>query len=340
MYGERDNPYAALSWLGQRLESTLAPEAVLPIIVETVAQTLKLPYAAISLSMPSDASVSDEHYPIVATYGSPVADALSIPLVYQGETIGALIVGSRAGETFSTADRHLLDDLARQAGVAVHAVRLTRDLQRSRQRLVTTREEERRRLRRDLHDGLGSQLAALHLRADTLRTLIPDEATAARELVSELRDEIHDAIGDIRRLVYELRPPALDELGLIGAMRALAAQSTSHNGLQVTIDAKEPLPQLPAAVEVAAYRITQEALANVVHHSNARNCVVRLKFAEDLSMEIEDNGVGLPAISQAGVGLRSMRERAAELGGTCIVENSLNSGVRVVVRLPLPSEAE
>jgi len=187
---------------------------------------------------------------------------------------------------------------------------------------------------------LGSQLAALHLRADTLRTLIPDEATAARELVSELRDEIHDAIGDIRRLVYELRPPALDELGLIGAMRALAAQSTSHNGLQVTIDAKEPLPQLPAAVEVAAYRITQEALANVVHHACARDCVVRLKFAEDLSMEIEDNGVGLPAISQAGVGLRSMRERAAELGGTCIVENSLNSGVRVVVRLPLPSEAE
>ncbi|MBM2850810.1 MAG: Two component signal transduction histidine kinase, partial [Anaerolineales bacterium] len=340
MYGERDDPYAVLSRLGQRLEGTLAPEAVLPIIVETVAQTLKLPYVAIALAMTPDSASPDEAFPIVAAYGSPTADPLRLPLVYQAETVGALIVGPRAGETFSPADRRLLDDLARQAGVAAHAVRLTADLQRSRERLVTTREEERRRLRRDLHDGLGSQLAALHLRADTLRTMIPHDPAAAEAVVVELRDEIRAAIADIRRLVYELRPPALDELGLAGALRSLAAQYTSADGLRVVIDAPEPLPPLPAAVEVAAYRIAQEALTNVVRHARARTCMIRLTLAEDLRLEIKDDGIGLPSQPHAGVGLRSMRERAAELGGTCAAETALDGGAQVLVRLPLPPTKE
>ena len=336
MYGERDDPYVVLSRLGQRLEGTLAPEAVLPIIVETVAQTLKLPYAAISLAMPSDSSRSNEAFPIVAAYGSPTTDPLRLPLVYQAETIGVLIVGPRAGESFSSADRRLLDDLARQAGVAVHAVRLTADLQRSRERLVTAREEESRRLRRDLHDGLGSQLAALHLRAGTLRTLIPHDLAAADAGVVELQAEIRAAIADIRRLVYELRPPALDELGLAGALRGLAAQCTAADGLQVRLDVPEQLPPLPAAVEVAAYRIAQEALTNVVRHARARTCEIRLMLADDLRLEIKDDGIGLSPEQHAGVGLRSMHERAAELGGTWAVETLLGGGTKVRVRLPLP----
>lgn len=340
MYGERDDPYAVLSRLGQRLEGTLAPEALLPIIVETVAQTLKLPYVAIALAMTPDSVSPEEAFPIVAAHGSPTADPLRLPLVYQAETVGALIVGPRAGGTFSPADRRLLDDLARQAGVAAHAVRLTADLQHSRERLVTTREEERRRLRRDLHDGLGSQLAALHLRADTLRAMIPRDPAAAEAVVVELRDEIRAAIADIRRLVYELRPPALDELGLAGAMRSLAAQYTSADGLRVVIDAPESLPPLPAAVEVAAYRIAQEALTNVARHARARTCMIRLTLAEDLRLEIKDDGIGLPAQPHAGVGLRSMRERAAELGGTCAAETALDGGAQVLVRLPLPPARE
>jgi signal transduction histidine kinase len=333
MYGERDDPYAVLSRLGQRLEATFAPEAVLPTIVETVAQALKLPYVAVTL-------MQDEAYTTVAEHGRVVGELIRLPLTYQGETVGALIVGQRAGETFSPADRRLLDDLARQAGVAAHAVRLTANLQRSRERLVTTREEERRRLRRDLHDGLGSQLAALHLRADTLRTMIPHDPAAAEAVVVELRDEIRAAIADIRRLVYELRPPALDELGLAGAMRSLAAQYTSADGLRVVIDAPEPLPPLPAAVEVAAYRIAQEALTNVVRHARARTCMIRLTLAEDLRLEIKDDGIGLPSQPHAGVGLRSMRERAAELGGTCAAETALDGGAQVLVRLPLPPARE
>lgn len=335
MYGPgRDDPYMALSRLGQRLEGTLAPEAILPNIVEVVAQTLKLPYVAIALARPSDSLSSTETFPVVAAYGSSTPDSLRLPLVYQSETIGALIVGPRAGERFSSADLRLLDDLARQAGMAVHAVRLTADLQRSREQLVAAREEERRRLRRDLHDGLGSQFAALHLRADTLRALIPTAPAEAEAVAIELRDEIRAAVADIRRLVYELRPPALDELGLAGAMRALAAQRTSANGLHVIIDAPEPLPPLPAAVEVAAYRIVQEALTNVVRHARAHTCRIRLALADDLRLEIKDDGIGLPIHYLTGVGLRSMRERAAELGGTCAVETAGEGGARVLACLP------
>lgn len=332
IYGERDDPYAALARLGRRLEGTLAPEAVLPTIVETVAQTLKLPYAAIALAASAEAAGADS---IIAAYGAPAADPLRLPLVYQAETIGALIAGPRAGESFSAADRRLLEALARQAGAAVHAVQLTADLRRSREQLVTAREEERRRLRRDLHDGLGSQFAGLHLRADTLRGLIAKDPAAAQAVAVELRDEIRAAIADIRRLVYALRPPALDELGLAGALRALAGQCTSADGLQVSISAPEVSPPLPAAVEVAAYRIAQEALANVVRHAQARHCAIRLALAGEVQLEVSDDGRGLPAGTPPGVGLRSMRERAEELGGTCRVEPNAGGGARVVARLPL-----
>src|SRR5215204_7283522 len=149
MYGERDDPYAVVSRLGRRLEATLARDRMLPTLVETIAEALKLPYAAILLK-------DGEEFRTAAAYGSPRGEPETLPLVYQREEIGRLVIAPRApGEGFSVADRRLLEDLARQAEIAVHAVRLTADLQRSRERLVTTREEERRRLRRDLHDGLG-----------------------------------------------------------------------------------------------------------------------------------------------------------------------------------------
>jgi signal transduction histidine kinase len=257
MYGERDDPYAVLSRLSQRLEATLAPNAVLPTIVETIAQTLRLPYVAIALTTTDDRRpttddrrlttddateddatssivhrppsilgrpTTDQRFDIIAAHGAPPITLSSCHLVilsYQGETIGQLILATRApGETFSAADRRLIEDLARQAGIAAHALRLTNDLQRSRERLITAREEERRRLRRDLHDGLGSTLAGLNLQVGALRVLITSDPPAADALVADLRTDIRAAINDVRRLAYELRPPALDELGLVGALRA------------------------------------------------------------------------------------------------------------------------
>ena len=333
MYGERDDPYAVISHLGRRLEAALAPGSVLPTIAETIAQALKLPYAAILLK-------EGEKFRTAAAYGSPLGEPETFPLVYQREEIGRLVLSARApGEVFSNADRSLLEDLARQAEIAVHAVRLTSDLQHSRERLVATREEERRRLRRDLHDGLGGQLAGLNVQAGTLRRLIPRDPAAADELVVELRDELRSAIADIRRLVYDLRPPALDDLGLVEALRRLAERYGSESGqLRVSVKAPEDLPNLPAAVEVAVYRIAQEALTNVAHHAQAQNCVVQLAVDEDVALEIIDDGVGIPKERGAGVGLSSMRERASELGGSCVVEPAPEGGTQVLVRLPLPKE--
>jgi signal transduction histidine kinase len=333
MYGERDDPYAVISRLGRRLEAALAPDTVLPTVAETIAQALKLPYAAVLLK-------EGEGFRTAAAYGSPRGEPETLPLIYQRVEIGRLVLSPRApGEGFSDEDRSLLEDLARQAEVAVHAVRLTTDLQHSRERLVATREEERRRLRRDLHDGLGAQLAGLNVQAGTLRRLIPRDPDAANELVVELREELRGAIADIRRLVYDLRPPALDNLGLVEALRQLAERYGSKDEpLAVLVEAPEDLPDLPAAVEVAVYRITQEALTNVVRHARARTCVVRLIVDEGVTLEIVDDGVGIPEERSAGVGLSSMHERASELGGSCVFEPAPKGGTQVLVRLPLSRE--
>ncbi len=332
MYGERDDPYAVLRRLGQRLKATGAPEAVLPAIVETVAQSLKLPYAAIALRQ------QDGAFETVAAHGSLRAESMVLPLAYSGETIGQLILSPRApGERFDPADRRLLDDLARHAETATYAVRLTADLQRSRERLVNAREEERRRLRRNLHDGLGPQLATVTLKLDAARNLLAREPHAADALLTGLKAQIQAAISDIRRLVYDLRPPALDELGLIPAIQEQAV-SYGQTGLSVSLEAPETLPPLPAAVEVAAYRIVQEALTNIVRHARTRSCRVRISIGEKLQLEIADDGIGLPEDRRTGVGLSSMRERAAELGGTCTVEPSGPAGgTRVLACLPLPA---
>ena len=328
MYGDRDDPYRVISRLGQRLEATLAPDAVLPTIVETVAQALRLPYAAVSLQQ-------GKEFLTTAFYGSARGELVRLPLIYQNEAVGELVLAARAaGESFTPADRALLSDLARQVGIAAHAVRLTIDLQRSRERLVTAREEERRRLRRDLHDGLGPQLASLTLKLETARNRLAHDALADT-LLSELAERTQATIADIRRLVYALRPPALDELGLVSALRELTLQYSDQVAIQ--LNAPDCLPELPAAVEVAIYRIAQEALTNVVRHAAARHCDMRLALDESaglLTLAIQDDGCGLPPSRPVGVGMTSMRERAEELGGTWTIEQVPAGGTRAFARLP------
>jgi signal transduction histidine kinase len=353
LYGERDEPSRVLTHLGQRLEATLTPEAVLPAIVETVAQALKLPAAAIRWAAAEGGS---EPY-IGASYGDMTVQPpqTCVPLVYQQETVGELVLALRKpGEFLTTADQRFLRHLAPQIGVAVHAVRLTADLkqlnadlQRSRTQLVTAREEERRRLRRDLHDGFGSVLASLNWRAGALRPVLHRDPVAAEALVVELQHTIQAAIGDIRRLVYNLRPPALDELGLIGALHEQAvklrtvAERDRSLELQVEVCVPETLPLLPAAVEVAAYRIIQEALTNIARHAHANHCSLLLSCTEELlEIDILDDGGGLPAAHHIGVGLLSMRERAAELGGSCEVQRVAEGGTRVHAALPLLKDEE
>jgi signal transduction histidine kinase len=330
MYGERDDPYRVLTRVGERVGAALAPEAALQAIAETLAHAMKSPYVAITLRQADTITPGVSH-------GTPGGELLCLPLEYQGETVGELLVAPRGPrEEFSPADRHLLGDLARQIGPAAHAVRLTAELQRSRERLVLAREEERRRLRRDLHDGLGPVLASLFQRLDSAAGLVERDPKAAVALLGGLREQVKVTLGDIRRLVYALRPPALDEFGLVAAIREHAAQHEAADGLRVLVTAPDALPPLPAAVEVAAFRIALEALTNVVRHAHARTCHIRLELTDALQLEISDDGTGLPDSLRTGVGLTSMRERAAELGGQCRIEPDPAGGTRVCARLPVP----
>ena len=338
MYGERDDPYAVLTRLGHRLESTLAPDAVFATIVQTVAESLKLPYASVELNGDDGESKLEVAFP--STIPVPPTELTSLPLTYQGEVIGQMRLAPRApGEAFSPADRVLLEDFARQAGVAAHAIRLTTDLQRARERIVSAREEERRRMRRDLHDGLGAQLAALNMQVGAIQKLVSNDPEAANTMLDELRAEIKSSIADIRRVVYDLRPPALDELGLVSTLRDQVMQF-SNSTVQFKTEFPDSLPPLPAAVEVAVYRIAQESLANVVRHSEARNCTFQLSLGDDLRLEISDDGTGLPTDYNPGVGLRSMRERAEELGGHCEVVSVPGRGTRVMAYLPITRYAK
>jgi signal transduction histidine kinase len=335
LYGDRDEPYQLLTRLGQRLEGTLSPEEALASMAQTLCDALKLPYAAISVDQ------GDLPALLVAA-GEPVADVSTLPLSYQGVSVGALTLGARGpGEAWNPADQRLFADLARQIGVAAHAVRLhtttarlAEELQQARAQLVAAREEERRRLRRDLHDSLGASLALLAIQIDSARDMVDGQPAEARELLAEATASAQSTIADVRRLVHNLRPPALDELGLDGALRAQAV-ALLQNRTQLTLDAPEPLPPLPAAVEVAAYRIAQEALTNVVRHAQARHCWVWLSVGDGLELLVCDDGVGLRPERRAGVGLSSMVERARELGGSCVVELNEPRGTRVRAWLPL-----
>ncbi len=329
LYGARAEPYRVLTELSRRLAVSIEPEAVFQTIVDAVRETLKLPYAAI---------VIPDHAGGEVCVGT---EALARPraafaIHYQQTQIGQLVVAPRAGEAvLSTADIRLLTELADHAGAAIHAVRLTDDLRRSRAQLVTAREEERRRLRRDLHDGLGPALATITLQADTARDLIrtaPDEAVG---ILAELTTQAQLTMQDVRRLIYALRPPILDDLGLVAALRALA--SSLRNGYtDILVDACESLPSLPAAVDVALYRIVQEALTNVVKHANATTCRVSLCCdAAGCMISIIDDGRGIFPEHGLGIGLQSMRERAEELGGRCIITCAIPYGTEVRAWLPL-----
>ncbi len=204
------------------------------------------------------------------------------PIFYQREQIGELWAAPRSErEQLTRADLTLIEQVAQHAGPAIHAAQLAADLQRSREQIVLAAEEERRRLQRDLHDGLGPQLASLVLRIDAARNWLHRDPAQADALLEELRQQMQGAIGDVRRIVYDLRPPVLDQLGLVQAIRQYADRMGGDR-LQVRVEAPEAAPALDAAVEVAAYRIVLEALANVVHHAGASHCVIKLAFGEEL----------------------------------------------------------
>jgi signal transduction histidine kinase len=323
--GWPDDPYGAISQLHAELTRNTSPQAIVPAVVATITATLKLPYGAIT--SPPDGN------PVCVGVAPAGAERVTIPLRFGDDVVGMLEVAARRpGVPLSADEIALLHNLARQVEITLHAAQLSEALQASRAQLVAAREEERRRIRRDLHDGLGPTLASVRLQLGVARRSLRSEPEAAEALLDELRGDVVEATAAIRRLVYNLRPPLLDEHGLAGALRSL---SRLIEPLPLRLELPEVVPPLPAAVEVALYRIAAEALHNVARHARATRCVLGLAITDDTVMlQVCDDGCGLQAGHRDGVGLAAMRERAEELGGSVVVERGVDGGVAVTTRIP------
>jgi two-component system, NarL family, sensor kinase len=328
VYGHLGDGYTAITELNRQIDlaAPTGPARIDSSLAAMIARTLNVPYVAI---------VDGETETSVVGVRPSDRDLADVPLTYQGVEVGHLYVAPRhARTTLSNRDLNLLSDLAQQLAVAMVAIRASEQVQASRTALVTAREEERRRIRRDLHDGLGPSLASMKMQLTAVHRLMETEPGRAAELLSEVRDGMDETTADIRRLVYGLRPPLVDELGLIAALRN---HPSAHAALELTI-APDQLPELPAAVEVALYRIASEAIHNAVRHSGGRHCQVVIDVADgEVRMTIIDDGRGWPDPLVAGVGVAAMRERAAELGGT--VELTSSGGTTITTHMPLRPSA-
>jgi signal transduction histidine kinase len=329
--------YRVVSALAFRMEYTQAPDELLSSVAELIGTELRLPYVLIEIEHSAWADSSAE-------FGSPVGEILVLPLTYQGYPAGRLVVsGRRPGRAVTRRERRVLLDVAKHAGAALHTARLLGDLRGSLDQVLRAREEERRRLRHELHDSVGPILAGISLGLHAARRVMHTDVRQADQLVTHLEQELQAAIAEVRRLFETLRPPALDQLGLVSAIRehidilATRMRTDEDSPQQVSFDlnVSGDLVSLPAIVEVAAYRIVCEALTNVARHSGARTCTVTLQRDKGLRVEVIDDGVGFSGRPGRGLGLGSMRERAAELGGTFMIDAPARGGTRVVARLPI-----
>lgn len=336
LFGVSDDPQQALALLGHRLGVALDPQAVLPTVVETVASALRLPFVAVHLDGDDDGPRRS------TTHGEapPSAEVVTVALRYGGEPVGTLHASARwPGERLGRRDREALETIGRQVAGVVHAARLWDDLERSRRLVIVSREDERRRLRRDLHDGLGPTLASIIVLADVAKNTMGPSPVEAEVLLDEVKHRGHEAVAEVRRVINGLRPPVLDALGLAGAIADLGQPAPAGaDGLRVEVDADDAdLADLPAAVELAAYRIASEAYANALRHASASSCRVRLRVDDRLCMEIVDDGVGIDVAGApgTGLGLRSIVERAREIGGSATVDRGPGGGTVVTVHLPV-----
>jgi signal transduction histidine kinase len=320
VYGRWREPYEVLAGLGQQLAGAADLDRLLRDAIKELGAALDLGDIRITARRPP----------------SEVDGSRSLELVAYGRPVGWLAYTPH--RPLGTTELRLLGDLAHELGAALHAQTMRSDLQRARERLVLAREDERRRLRRDLHDGIGPSLAGLTLRVATVARMLPEDADGAAQRLQDLTDEIRRTVVDVRHLVEGLRPPALDELGLVSACTQ-AVQRLAAGQLEVTVDAQQ-LPALPAAVEVAAYRIVVEAVTNAVRHSGGRRCHVSICCGQTmLTVKVTDDGAfalpsGSPQQDARGNGVAIMRERAEELGGHLSLETT-PTGTSIHAGLPV-----
>jgi signal transduction histidine kinase len=324
LFGARTDPIQAASRISERFGDDPVPA------LRSLRESLVLPYAALL----------DEAGQPVAVSGRPPESVIRCTLFAGDDTVGCLEIGLRPGqESLLRGDEQVVAVLAPALTQLMQARKLRAELQASRAVVVSAIEEERRRLRRDLHDGIGPRLTGVAYAADAARNILGRDPARAAQLLIGVRAEAGEAIVEIRRLVEGLRPPSLDQVGLEQTVRQHAQHLLRSDGQPMTVDVRvaAPLPVLPAAVEVTAYRIVVEALTNAARHSRGHRATVTLALEESadepaLAVEVRDDGRGGgPWVP--GCGLTSMRERAEMLGGT-LTAGPGDDGALVVARLP------
>lgn len=297
-------------------------------VAKVIGQQLALPYVGVTIG--SAPRKNQAHV------GTPGSELKQFPLQLHDESLGWLEVSFQPREMFDAEKHRVLETLAEQVAMIVKSLQLVTERHAALQQLVTNREEERRRLQRDLHDGLGSTLGAQTLIVGSARRLLESDPQGADQLLAKLESDMHRTLGQVRQLVYGLRPPELDQLGLIEALR-LKLKGLTSGRLRLELVLPDTLMTYPAAIERAAYHIVTEAVSKAVRHTRARLCRVELRLTETgLEIAVTDDGRDFDH-QRCEVQYSAMRERAHELGGRLSVSSRQPpySGVRVWASLPL-----
>lgn len=333
VWGDRDDPLTVVRGVVDRVGADTDGE-LLPTLAGSLQRELRLDAVAIDVR-------TSTGWQRAASVGPPTARRRTVLLGQHGETIGRLVVGWEHGPHLRVKDERVLGALAGPLALAVGWVRLADELRRSTDAVASTREAERRRLRRDLHDGLGPSLTGVSLGVRAAarqleRSPQADTVASSRLLLERTADEVDLLVGEVRRIVRDLRPTALDRAGLDDALRAFLR--TVDDRVDVSTELPASVPGLSAAAEVAVYRTVSEAVTNVVRHARASRCRVTVEITDGgrwLEAVVADDGIGAGRDPTPGVGLTAMRERAAELGGRVDVVPRVPNGTTVRLRVPL-----
>ncbi len=326
LYGGRGDPYLVVAGLARAIAEASGPEDTMTVVADAARRAVGAPFAKLAVGGTGRA----------VSVGTPADTTFSLPVTFHGEEQGVLSLAPRSpAEPFDDLDRRVLGDVAHQAGPAVAAALRTLDLERTREELVVAREEERRRLREDLHDGVGPVLAGLAFTVDAATTHVEPHQTRLAAQLDSVREQARRAIGNVRRVTRGLRPESLDELGLVGALHEIATRHPSAD-IRLELDGQLPWPALGAATEVAVLHVVAEAVSNAVRHGRAESVRVELCAADGLfTARVTDDGPGLPDAPTVGIGLESMRRRTEELGGRFTIGRAGDAGTQVQMEVPL-----
>ncbi|GGQ05063.1 sensor histidine kinase [Streptosporangium pseudovulgare] len=331
LFGQREEPLEALAGLRQQLRAVADPSEMPATTANAVARALRAEYVSVQL-------LADGEYGEVARVGvSGVEPSVDVPLEWRGELVGTLTVGPRApGEAYSRSDLALLNELAYAIGSALHAVRLAEDLRTAQEQAVHAIADERRRLRQDLHDGLGPLLSGIGLAVDGVRRTLSTDSPVAGEL-RVIADQARSAATEVRRIIDALPSAAVADLGLTAAIADHLERCAELPGAPlITYHADVDEARVPPAVADAAYFVLLEAVANVLRHADAVACTVTLSTGGGrLVVQVDDDGAGIGERYVAGVGTASMRRRVSELGGRFELRPRDTEGTTVRAGFPM-----